>query len=194
MRLFSLKTLLVCTALAACLGMVAAEGATKAKPAPKPSGQKVSMLGGKFLFTLPKDYVKGPMEEIDAKARAAGVTGSMYMNKPAKRVVIITEAPLPNGQKVGANDKQTLDGIIADTLQQQQTSYRDFKKLGEKKIVRKGFGMRQLDIAGSVDGGRVLSTTVTAAYGKRTAMVNVISLAKDAKAHADVVKGVTGGK
>jgi hypothetical protein len=134
------------------------------------------------------------MEEIDAKARAAGVTGSMYMNKPAKRVVIITEAPLPNDQKVGANDKQTLDGIIADTLQQQQTSYRDFKKLGEKKIVRKGFGMRQLDIAGSVDGGRVLSTTITAAYGKRTAMVNVISLAKDAKAHADVVKGVTGGK
>jgi hypothetical protein len=54
--------------------------------------------------------------------------------------------------------------------------------------------MRQLDISGSVDGGRVLSTTITAAYGKRTAMVNVISLAKDAKAHAEVVKGVTGGK
>jgi hypothetical protein len=194
MRLFSLKTLLQCTALAASVSMVGAHAASKAKAPPKPPVQRVSMLGGKFVFTLPKAYVKGPMEEIDDKARAAGVTGSLYMNKPAQRVVIITETPLPDGRKVSSNDKKTLDGIIADTLKQQQSSYKDFKKLGEKKIVRKGLGMRQLDIAGSVDGGRVLSTTVTAASGTRTAMVNVISLAKDAKAHADVVKGVTGSK
>ncbi|MFJ3481951.1 polyribonucleotide nucleotidyltransferase [Pseudomonas sp. NPDC090202] len=200
MRAFSLKSVLVFTALAACLGMTAVEAATttkhpaKATKPAKPAEQKVSMLGGKFVFTLPKDYVKGPMEEIDDKARAAGVSGSLYMNKPAKRVVIITETPLPNGQKVPPNDTKTLDGIIAETLVQQQSSYKDFKKLGEKKLVRKGLGLRQLDVSGSVDGGKVLSTTITAATGNRTAMVNVISLAKDAKAHGQVVKGVTGGK
>jgi hypothetical protein len=194
MRVFNLKTALTCIALAACLGMGGAEAASKSKAPAKPATQKVSMLGGKFVFTLPKDYVKGPMEEIDAKAKAAGVTGALYMNKPAKRVVIITEAPLPDGKKVGPNDKKTLDSIIADTQKQQQESYKEFKKLGQKKIVRKGLGMRQLDIAGSVDGGRVLSTTVTAANGTRTAMVNVISLEKDDKAHAEVVKGVTGSK
>jgi hypothetical protein len=194
MRVLSLKTALTCLALAACMGMVGAEAATKHKATAKPATQKVSMLAGKFVFTLPKDYVKGPMEEIDDKAKAAGVTGSLYMNKPAKRVVIITETPLPDGKKVAPNDKKTLDSIIADTQKQQQDSYKDFKKLAEKKIVRKGLGMRQLDIAGSVDGGRVLSTTVTAANGTRIAMVNVISLEKDAKAHAEVVKGVTGSK
>lgn len=211
MRLFTLKTALTCTALAFGLGITGAHAATDAKhpvkssktahssksskaaPA-KPTGQKVSMLGGKFVFTLPKDYVKGPMEEIDDKARAAGVTGSLYMNKPAKRVVIITETPLPDGKNVPPNDTETLDSIIAETLVQQQSSYKDFKKLGEKKVARKGLGLRQLDVSGSVDGGKVLSTTIAAASGTRTAMVNVISLAKDAKAHGAVVKGVTGSK
>jgi hypothetical protein len=45
-----------------------------------------------------------------------------------------------------------------------------------------------------VDGGRVISTTITAASGTRTAMVNVISLEKDAKDHGVLVKGVTGAK
>lgn len=217
MRLLTLKSALICTALSLGLSVAGAQAATDTKhpakssktthstksskasktsktvPA-KPTGQKVSMLGGKFVFYLPKDYVKGPMEEIDDKAKAAGVTGSLYMNKPAKRVVIITETPLPDGKTVPSNDTETLDDIIAETLVQQQSSYKDFSKLGEKKVVRKGLGLRQLDISGSVDGGKVLSTTVAAASGNRTAMVNVISLAKDAKAHGALVKGVTGSK
>lgn len=217
MRLLTLKSALICTALSLGLSVAGAQAATDTKhpakssktthssktskasktsktvPA-KPTGQKVSMLGGKFVFYLPKDYVKGPMEEIDDKAKAAGVTGSLYMNKPAKRVVIITETPLPDGKTVPSNDTETLDDIIAETLVQQQSSYKDFSQLGEKKVVRKGLGLRQLDISGSVDGGKVLSTTVAAASGNRTAMVNVISLAKDAKAHGALVKGVTGSK
>jgi hypothetical protein len=215
MRLFTLKSALICIALTFGLSVAGVQAATDTKhpakssktahssksskaskktaPA-KPTGQKVSMLGGKFVFYLPKDYVKGPMEEIDDKAKAAGVTGSLYMNKPAKRVVIITETPLPDGKTVPSNDTETLDDITAETLVQQQSSYKDFSKLGEKKIVRKGLGLRQLDISGSVDGGKVLSTTVAAASGNRTAMVNVISLAKDAKAHGALVKGVTGSK
>jgi hypothetical protein len=213
MRLFNVKTAVICSALALCLSVSGAQAATETKhpakttksthtskptkPKPavaKPATQKVSMLGGKFVFSLPKDYVRGPMEEIDDKAKAAGVTGSLYMNKPAKRVVIITETPLPDGNKVPSNDSNTLDNIIAETLIQQQSSYKDFKKLGEKKMLRKGLGLRQLDVSGSVEGGQVLSTTITAASGARTAMVNVISLAKDAKAHAAVVKGVSGSK
>ncbi|WP_341962963.1 polyribonucleotide nucleotidyltransferase [Pseudomonas sp. RC10] len=217
MRLLTLKSALICTTLLLGLSVAGAQAATDikhpakssktthssksskasktSKTAPaKPTGQKVSMLGGKFVFYLPKDYVKGPMEEIDDKAKAAGVTGSLYMNKPAKRVVIITETPLPDGKTVPSNDTETLDDIIAETLVQQQSSYKDFSKLGEKKVVRKGLGLRQLDISGSVDGGKVLSTTVAAASGNRTAMVNVISLAKDAKAHGALVKGVTGSK
>ena len=152
------------------------------------------MLSDRFVFPLPKTFVQGPMEEIDDKARAAGVTGSMYMNKPARRVVIVTETPLAAGESVPANDPATLDSVIGETLVQQQSSYKDFKKLGEKKIVHNGMELRQLDIAGSVEGGNVLSTTIAAVSGNRTAIVNVISLAKDAKEHAAIVNAVTGSK
>ncbi|SER31750.1 hypothetical protein SAMN03159444_03836 [Pseudomonas sp. NFACC02] len=168
---------------------------TTPKPVPAPPAtQQVTMLGGKFVFGLPKEYVEGPMEEIDDKARAEGVTGALYMNKPAKRVVIVTETPLPDAQNVPSNDAQTLDNIIAETLVQQQSSYKDFSKLGEKKIVRQGLDLRQLDISGSVDGGKVLSTTIAAVSGTRTAVVNVISLEKDIKAHEALVNSLTGGK
>ncbi|MCI8209428.1 hypothetical protein AUC61_07765 [Pseudomonas sp. S25] len=192
MRFFSCKTLLVTAALA--MGLQGAN--LSAAPQQKaPSQQKVSMLEGKWVFSLPKEYVKNPMPEIDDKARAAGVTGSLYMNKAAKRVVIVTETPLDSPEPVSSNDEATLSGVIAATLEQQQASYQNFKQLGDvKKIVRRGLGLRQLDISGSVDGGKVLSTTVTAASGKRMAMVNVISLEKDAKAHGDLLKGITGGK
>lgn len=192
MRFFSCKTVVLAAALMMSLQSADVVAATKQQASP--GLQKVSLLGGRLVFRLPKEYVKSPMPEIDDKARAAGVTGSLYMNKAAKRVVIITETPLDAGQKVSSNDKATLDGIIAATIEQQKASYQNFKKLGEKKMVRRGLGVRQLDISGSVDGGKVLSTTVTAAAGKRTAMVNVISLEKDAKAHGELLKMITDNK
>ncbi len=198
MRFFSCKTVLFIAAITFGLSSASLYAATKHHAAQKaqkaPTGQKVSMLGGKFVFRLPKEYVKSPMPEIDAKAKAAGVTGSLYMNKAAKRVVIVTETPLESGEKVSSNDGPTLDGVIAATREQQKASYKDFKELGEKKMVRRGLGMRQLDIAGSVEGGKVLSTTVTAASGKRMAMVNVISLQKDAKVHGELLKAITDNK
>lgn len=192
MRFFSCKTLLLTAVLA--MGLQGAN--LYAAPQQKaPTQQKVSMLEGKWVFRLPKEYVKSPMPEIDDKAKAAGVTGSLYMNKAAKRVVIVTETPLESGETVSSNDDATLSGVITATIEQQKASYQNFKQLGDvKKMVRRGLGLRQLDISGSVDGGKVLSTTVTAASGKRMAMVNVISLEKDAKAHGELLKGITAGK
>lgn len=183
-------------ALACGLGSgeaLAADKHHRAKAAP-PTGQRVSLLGGKWVFYLPKVYEKNPMPEIDEKARAAGVVGSLYLDKAAHRVVIVTETPLPQGGQVSSNDSQTLDGITGDVLKQQQGSYGDFKKLGEKKMVRRGLGLRQLDIAGNVEGGRVISTTLSAASGTRTAMVNVISLEKDRKDHTARVTAISNNK
>ena len=192
MRFFSCKTLLLAAALAMGLQGTNLSAAPQQKA---PSQQKVSLLEGQWVFRLPKEYVNSPMPEIDEKAKAAGVTGSLYMNKAAKRVVIITETPLESRETVSSNDNATLSGVIAATIEQQKASYQDFRQLGDvKKMVRRGLGLRQLDISGSVDGGKVLSTTVTAASGKRMAMVNVISLEKDAKAHGELLKGITAGK
>lgn len=193
MRFFSCKAVVLIAALGLAVGSANVYAASKHPAQQKaPAGQKLSLLGGKLVFRLPKEYVKNPMPEIDAKARAAGVSGALYLNTPAKRVVIVTEAPLESGLKASSNnDPVTLDGLIGATLEQQRASYKDFKPLGEKQLVRRGLGIRQLDVAGSMDGAKVLSSTVTAASGKRMVMVNVISLEKDAAAHAALLKVIT---
>ena len=107
MRFFSGKTVVLAAALLMSLQSADVIAATKQQAS---NLQKVSLLGGRLVFRLPKDYVKSPMPEIDDKARAAGVTGSLYMNKAAKRVVIVTETPLDSAEKVSSNDKATQIG------------------------------------------------------------------------------------
>lgn len=192
---FSFKAIVVCMALVGTLGMVNAQAASKTQAAAPAAAttQKASLLGGKLAFTLPAGFVQGDMPEIDEKAKAQGVTGSLYTNAAEKRVVIATETPLPSGVEVGDNDSVVLDGLVAGTMAQQGAGYKDFKKLGEKKIVKKnGLGIRQVDTSATMSDTKVLSTTIMAASGKRTAVLNVVSNAKDPKQHAALVNAVIG--
>ncbi|MCD5996642.1 polyribonucleotide nucleotidyltransferase [Pseudomonas sp. CDFA 602] len=194
MRSFSLKAIVMCMALVGIQGIVTVQAATKQQAAaPAAAAQKASLLGGKLTFTLPAGYVQGEMPEIDAKAKAQGVTGALYSNSTEKRVVIVTEAPIPMDVKASDNDSIVLDGLATGTLTQQSQGYKDFKKLGEKKIVKKnGLGIRQLDTSATMSDAKVLSTTIVAASGTRAAVLNVVSNAKNPKEHAALVKAIIG--
>ncbi|KPX30679.1 hypothetical protein [Pseudomonas ficuserectae] len=197
MRSFGFKAIVVCVALAACQSMVSVQAATKpqaAAPAAAAAAvQKASLLGGKLAFTIPAGYVQGEMPEIDAKAKAQGVTGALYTNAAEKRVLIVTETPMPMGVQASDNDGVVLDGLVTGILAQQSTGYKDFKKLGDKKIVKKnGLGVRQLDTSATMSDAQVLSTSIIAASGARAAVLNVVSNAKNPKEHAALVKAVIG--
>lgn len=158
-----------------------------------PAGLKVSLLGGKLAFTLPAGYIKDEMSEVDAKARAEGVSGAMYSHRTEKRVLIVTETPIPVGVEASDDDAQVLDELTAAALTQQGTSYENVQRLGEQRTVKhNGLGVRQLDASATLGGAEVLSTTLLAASGKRSAVLNVISSAKDPKAHEAAVKMVIG--
>ncbi|MBX8543273.1 polyribonucleotide nucleotidyltransferase [Pseudomonas cichorii] len=194
MQSFSLKAVMLCVALASCQSIVSAQAATKpAAEKQAAASQKASLLDGKLAFTLPAGYVKGEMPEIDAKAIAQGVSGALYTNQAQKRVLIVTETPIPMDMQASDNDRLVLDGLVAGTLTQQRSSYKDFKELGEKTIVKKnGLGVRQIDASATMSGAKVLSTTVVAASGSRSAILNVISNAKNAAEHEQMVKTVVG--
>lgn len=194
MRSFSLKAVMVCVALLGCQATLTAQAATKPQAAKQAAAQeKVSALGGKLAFTLPEGFMKGEMPEIDEKAIAQGVTGSLYTHQVQKRVLIVTETPVPMGVKASDNDTQVLDGLIAGTLAQQSGSYKDFQRLAEKRIVKKnGLGIRQLDTSATMSTTKVLSTTIVAASGTRATVLNVVSPAKDPAGHAALVKTVIG--
>jgi hypothetical protein len=80
--------------------------------------QRISVLAGKLTYTLPQGYVERELPELDEKARAKGMTGTLYVNAAQKRMVVVTETPVPEGSIEGDNDEEFLLGLANGTLNQ----------------------------------------------------------------------------
>ena len=170
--------------------------AAKAPASDKAPVQKVSMLGGKFKFTLPKGFIATPLPAGDAATGTAGATGTMYTNNTTKTVVIAAENTIPGGANVKDNDGQFLDAAVSNFATEQGAALPDFTKLSEKSLTQKGtgLGLRQIDSTATQGGGKTLDTTLMAASSKRMAIVQVISRLSDNAGHEALVKQIVTGK
>jgi hypothetical protein len=188
MSLLSKKALVLLLAAATGLGALNAQAA-KATSSDAPA-QKVSMLGGKFTFNLPKGFIANPLP-----ASPEGASGTLYSNETTKTVVIAAENTLPNGISVKDNDGAFLDGTVADFDAAQHKSLPDYNKLSEKSLTRKtGLGLRQVDGTATQGGGLTLTTTLMAASGTRMAVIQVISRPGDMAAHETLIKQIVSAK
>jgi len=158
--------------------------------------RKVSMLGGKFSFTLPKGFTVTVLPAGDAAQGTAGVTGTMYSNATSKTVVITAENTILDGANVKDDDGAFLDRTLADFAAQRTQALPDARILGEKSLTRKdaGLGLRQLDTSATQGGGPTLDTTLLGASGTRMAVVQIISRASDKTGHETLVKQIATGK
>jgi len=176
--------------------VVASAQAAPAKPASDASAQKVSMLGGKFTFTLPKGFTATPLPAGEAAQGTAGATGTMYSNATSKTVVIAAENIIIDGANVKDDDGTFLDTTMADFAAQRLKSLPDAKILSEKSLKQKGtgLGLRQLDTRATQGGGPTLDTTLLGASGTRMAVVQIISRASDKTGHEALVKQIASGQ
>lgn len=176
--------------------VVASAQAAPAKPASDAPAQKVSMLGGKFIFTLPKGFTAMPLPAGEAAQGTAGATGTMYSNATSKTVVIAAENVIINGANVKDDDGAFLDTTMADFAVQRLKSLPDAKILSEKSLKQKGtgLGLRQLDTQATQGGGPTLDSTLLAASGTRMAAVQIISRASDKAGHEALVKQIASGQ
>lgn len=161
------------------------------KPA---TGPKVSMLKGKFSFTLPVGYVASTLGAGDAADGTSGAKGALYQSEKEKRVVMASEGPTPNQVTVGDYDAEFLDAAVKDFVKQQSAGLPDFKKTGEREFTVKGLGVREIHSTASQGGGPTLSTTFLAGSGTHMSIVQVISRADDQKGHDALVKKIVAGK
>ncbi|WP_338919448.1 hypothetical protein V0M98_18955 [Pseudomonas silesiensis] len=195
MSLLSKKTVVLL--MMAVAGLVALNAqAAKAPASDKAPVQQVSMLGGKFKFTLPKGFIATPLPAGDAATGTAGATGTMYTNNTTKTVVIAAENTIPGGANVKDNDAQFLDAAVSNFATEQAAALPDFTKLSEKSLTQKGtgLGLRQIDSTATQGGGKTLDTTLMAASSKRMAIVQVISRLSDNAGHEALVKQIVTGK
>ncbi|RON56355.1 hypothetical protein [Pseudomonas frederiksbergensis] len=187
MSLFSKKAVVLLLMAVASLGALDAYAA-KAKPGDA-APIKVSMLSGKFTFTLPKGFVANPLPP-----GATGATGTMYANETTKTVVIAAENNLAPGVTVKDNDGEFLDSTAADFDVAEHKNLPDFTKLSEKSLTMKGtgLGLRQVDSTATQGGGKTLNTTLMAGSGNRMAVIQIISRPSDKDGHDTLVKQITG--
>lgn len=187
-------TALLLTAIASLV--VVPAHAAQPKTAGDPPAQKVSMLGGKFTFNLPKGFTATPLPAGDAAQGTAGATGTMYSNATSKTVVIAAENTIINGTNVKDDDGAFLDTTMADFAAQRIKALPDAKILSEKSLTQKGtgLGLRQLDTSATQGGGPTLDTTLLSASGTRMAVLQIISRASDKTGHEALVKQIVDGK
>jgi hypothetical protein len=155
---------------------------------------KVSTLGGKFTFTLPAGFAANPLPAGDAAHGTEGASGTMYLNEALKRVIIVTESPIPNGTKVSDNDDTFLDGAAAGLSSQQRAGLPDYQKVSEKSMKINTLGVRQIDSTGTMGGGKTITTTLVAGSGTRMTAVEVVSRAADQSSHDAFVQQIVSGK
>ncbi|WP_433786090.1 hypothetical protein [Pseudomonas frederiksbergensis] len=195
MSLLSKKAVVLLLTAAASLGALNAQAA-KATTSDKAPTQKVSMLGGKFTFTLPKGFIANPLPAGDAATGTAGATGTMYTNQTTKTVVIAAENTIPGGVNVKDNDGEFLDSTVSAFATEQRNALPDFNKLSEKSLTQKGtgLGLRQIDSTATQGGGMTLDTSLMAASGTRMAIIQVISRPNDKTGHETLVNQIITGK
>ncbi|MDO7899059.1 hypothetical protein [Pseudomonas citrulli] len=158
--------------------------------------QRVSMLGGKFAFSLPKGFIATPLPAGEAAQGTAGASGTMYSNATSKTVVITAENTIAGGAAVKDDDAAFLDTTFAEFAVQKTKSLPDAKILGEKSLTLKttGLGLRQLDTRATQGGGPTLDTTLIGASGTHMAVVQIISRPSDKAAHEALVKRIASGQ
>lgn len=187
MTLFNRHAMAWALAVTTLLGGMTVQAASKAAPKPAPA-VNVSLLGGKFTFSLPSGYVASSMPPGEDKNASA--EGTLYVNQAQKRVVIVAEHPLSGDNKAGDNDDAFLDGAVTGFIDQQSAALPDFKQQGETRLTFKGLGVRQIDSLSSMGGGKTLNTTFLAGSGTRMAVVQVVSRVDDQAGHGAMVKQI----
>ncbi|MDY7560908.1 hypothetical protein QN366_17705 [Pseudomonas sp. CCC3.2] len=189
MSIISKNTVALALSLTALLVGMSSFAANK--PAhPATAATKLSTLEGKFAFNLPKGYVARALPPGDAKNGTAGATGTMYVNKDEKRVIIAAQNALPNGLKAGDNDDGFLDSSVTGFVRQQSEALPDFKQTNEHRMTIKGLGIREIDSTATMGGGSTLNTTFLSGSGNHMSVVQIVSRADDQAGHTALIKRI----
>jgi hypothetical protein len=170
--------------LTAALGstpMIASAAEAKTAQAANTQTETLALLDGKQTFKL-QGYEKQPVP--------GGGPGTMYVNKPEKRVLIIGEEEIPAIAR-GASDADFLNGMksIKDKQKQASPSY---KVISEKTENANGLPVYHIEATDKMGGNDVQQATLLAVADKKFTVIQVVSNHKDKAGHLKAVNNILG--
>ena len=143
--------------------------------------ETISLLDGKQEFQL-QGYEVQPVP--------GGTPGKMYVNKQAKRVLIIGEEEIPLAARAASED-DFLTGLKSIKDQQKQASP-SYKVVSEKTEHVKGLKVYHIEATSNMDGTDVFQATLIAVANKKFTIIQVISNQKDKPGHITAVNNILG--
>jgi len=184
MKLNALAKMSAAIFFTAALGCsVNVASAADAKPAAQTANatETLSLLDGKLDFKL-QGYEVHPVP--------GGAPGKMYVNKQAKRVLIIGEDEIPLAAR-GASEADFLEGMKSIKDQQKQSSP-SYNVVSEKTENVKGLKVYHIEATSKMDGTDVYQATLIAAANNKFSVIQVISNQKDKPGHVAAVNNILG--
>lgn len=193
---------------AAVLSAGCAQSAPAPAVAPAPASAKVaaavpppavaphvSLLNGKFIFTLPHGFApQPPAPSPDGKPLDSRVRRLSFVESSKAQVVSAIESPSPNGMTTGDTDNHFLDGMASRFVMQQAESVPGYQSLAIKRLMVNGLAVRQIESVENHGSTRVWTSTVLANSGQWFALVAVTTALEDKAGHQALVQQVLGGK
>jgi hypothetical protein len=143
--------------------------------------ETVSLLNGKQHFKL-AGYVQQPAPE--------GMPGSMYYNKQAKRIILVSEEPVPLAARAGT-DHDFLNGLRS-FKDKQKAADPSYTVVSEQTEEKNGLEFYHLEATSNMDGTDVFQATLIAVGNHKFSVIQVISNQKDKAGHIAAVKNITG--
>jgi hypothetical protein len=175
------SSLCVVAAFSGAANMAVAAAPEKPAATAAAGKQSLALLDGKLSFTL---------QGFAPTSVPGGGPGTMYVNKEAKRVIIVGEEPMPALVR-GASDQTFLDGMKS-IKDKQKAASPEYKVTSEKTENVKGLQVHHIEATDVMDGNPVLQATLLAAGNKKFTVIQVISGAKDPAGHAAAVDNILG--
>jgi hypothetical protein len=192
------------------LAMLLSAGCAQSAPAPVPApapakvaaavappavAPHVSLLDGKFMFTLPRGFApQPPAPSPDGKPLDSRVRRLSYVENSKAQVVSAIESPSPNGMTTGDTDNHFLDGMASRFITQQAGSVPGYQSLAIKRLTVNGLAVRQIESVENHGSTRVWTSTLLANSGQLFALVAVTTGLEDKAGHQALVQQVLGGK
>jgi len=164
-----------------CTVNVASAAEVKTAEKTATNTETLSLLDGEQVFTV-QGYVAQPVP--------GGAPGKMYVNKQAKRVLLIGEEEIPLIARA-ASDSDFLDGMKS-IKDQQKASSPAYTVVSEKTENAKGLEVYHLEATNNMGGNDVLQATLLAVAHNKFTVIQVISNHKDKSGHLAAVNNILG--
>lgn len=166
---------------------LAADTAATTPAATVTSGIPVAVLDGKVTLQVPADFVNQTRE--DSTAANTGVKTQVFADRKRQQVIGVSEVPTADGD---ANDTSpaAFNKMSQGSLSGLKTQYKDVTKIGQTTVTAGDHKFLRLDTRQSVQGTRMLGSTITTPYNGSVITIQVLSPANGQTAHTALVKQI----